>query len=56
VTASRVRLTPEAAARFPDLATRTGSVTRSEPNGWVVVRWSGVVGQTTIPAGDLEGV
>lgn len=49
---SRVRLTPSATARFPDLAGRDGVVLRVD--GGVVVRWRGVDGETTVMVGDLE--
>lgn len=50
---SPVRLTPSAAARFPDLARQTGTVTiAAEPSSQV--RFAAFWGW--LPVGDLEGV
>ena len=51
---NRVRLTAQAAARFPDLANRAGTVlTTSE--GWHRVLWEGV-GYAWVKAEDVEAV
>lgn len=53
---TRVRLTQSAAARFPDLANRTGTVMRTDlPAHWSHVLWDGH-GYAWMPDTDLEPV
>lgn len=49
---TRVRLTPSAQSRFPDIGTGGGVVLRID--GWVVVQWRGSDRESRVPEGDLE--
>jgi len=49
---NRVRLTPHAAYRFPDLANRLGTVMGTDA-GWTRVMWDGH-GYAWMPDTDLE--
>lgn len=51
---SRVRLTPEARANFPDIGARDGVVLRMD--GYVVVQWRGSEAESRIRPDDLEPV
>ena len=48
---SRVSLTAEAEARFPDIGARVGTAVAVD--GWIVVRFQGVDGEVRMPVGDL---
>lgn len=47
-----VQLTPDARSRFPDIATRAGTVKALD--GWIVVEFSGLPMVCRVPAKDLE--
>jgi hypothetical protein len=49
-----VRLTPEAARLFPDLAERVGTVLRMD--GWAVVKWKGLQGEVRLPRDMIEEI
>ena len=61
---NRVRLTPAAATRFPDLAGRAGSIVLRDRLGgdaaWVLVSWSreheSEPPETWLPPGDVEAI
>lgn len=42
-------------AAMPDLLNRDGTVVRVEAD-WVVVRWRGAVGESRVPAEELEPI
>lgn len=54
---TRLRLTLEAAARFPDIGTRVGTElrrTNATTPPWVAVSWDGTDAETWLPANVLE--
>lgn len=52
---ARIRLTPAARSRFPDIGERDGVMLRTE-TGWAIVKWRGRNDETRLPVEDVEAL